>query len=99
MILQAVEHPNLFPTGEGGAVKAQHTTRCPEEDAPLPKRDVHHMDGTQGGVLPKGKQFHILYIYIYMYINLNIQGEKLPEMQKYTRVVCDLKKVDVAFTH
>ena len=37
MILQAVEHPNLFPTGEGGAVKAQHTTRCPEEDAPLPK--------------------------------------------------------------
>ena len=67
MILQAVEHPNLFPTGEGGAVKAQHTTRCPEEDAPLPKRDVHHMDGTQGGVLPKGKQFHILYIYICIY--------------------------------
>lgn len=56
--------------------------------------------GLKGECYLKESNF-IFFIYIYMYIllNLNIQGEKLPEMQKYTRVVCDLKKVDVAFTH
>ena len=79
MILQEVEHLNLFPTGEGSAVKAQHTTRCSEEDAPLAKGMSITWDnrGWRSAVFPKESRYSYirtfyfvdnLYVCIYIYL-------------------------------